>query len=826
MTRAGILIWTGLLGCHEPVDPPVDEPEALRAPILRPTAPTSVDALYIEGPDATAAYVWFVDGVQAGTGTSLPPQVRGVEVSAVATRADTQEEAWSLEPRTIGNAAPTVSVTLSPVVPTTADALVATLTTEDADGDTVVASWRWWADGAELPVAGPSLPAAGIPMGTEVQVRVLVEDGFGGTTTALASVTIGNAPPPVPRVRLEPDHPVHRLDNLVCVVEAEEDPDGDALTFGITWTRNGAPWVPGTLPILNTVVPGDTVPWQAMLPGDTWSCAATSDDGTSSSARATSSDGVIGERVFVDIATRSNAVCGLRSDGELECIGKIWPQSAGVKSWDLPGGGYTQLATDAAGTLCGLRSDQTWTCAPGSGITGGSGGPALAIHHRDEVLLAVRPDGELDEAGWRDDLPEGPFVDVRLRDDRSACALDAGGELTCFGNWWTEERTLIDSFSDVSSFAFANSNPRVQMCVIYGADGQIACESTGADPTLETNAPAGTGWTQLVADPDANGACALHVDGTVACWGADAPVLAPWTGAKPKRIAYTRAAGLCAVTEDGALRCVSGNHADDWFPDHAIADVVLNLSAPCTRDRVDGWRCHNRFDLVPDGLAVDAPRPVLLADGAQCGLSTLGEVVCSSGLMTPEGLPPGPYVAFGGADVGIDRTVFWALTPGGVLTGDTWMQSVLSDITWPGPLAEVGFAEETVCGRTFTGTVVCHPLHADGPDLAPEQGTTYTALSRLSSEFGLRADGTLDAFRAGSPGRYVPAGLFKAVAAVPLRACALSGDGAITCWFPSSGALMPSPVGAFHEVLPTYDGACGLTRSGRLVCRTNSTDVR
>ncbi len=77
----------------------------------------------------------------------------------------------------------------------------------------------------------------------------------------------GNRPPDLPDVRLEPATP-HSGDTLT-VVAVSQDPDGDAITYTATWSRNGQP--------LRT--PGDTIPGARVQRGDVWAVTIVATDG-------------------------------------------------------------------------------------------------------------------------------------------------------------------------------------------------------------------------------------------------------------------------------------------------------------------------------------------------------------------------------------------------------------------------------------------------------------------------------------------------------------------------------------------------------------------
>lgn len=84
-----------------------------------------------------------------------------------------------------------------------------------------------------------------------------------------------NAPPAAPAVSIAPAVPADTTD-LVCGFTPSADPDGDPLTYAITWRLDGAVW---TGPTATTGLPGDTIPAHVTGQEDIWTCEVTASDG-------------------------------------------------------------------------------------------------------------------------------------------------------------------------------------------------------------------------------------------------------------------------------------------------------------------------------------------------------------------------------------------------------------------------------------------------------------------------------------------------------------------------------------------------------------------
>jgi hypothetical protein len=170
---------------------------------------------------------------------------------------------------------------ISPVEPLAADELVASFSLEDADGDLVTSTVLWSVDGLETWHVSLTLPAHASRRGEEWSIQVLAEDGHVNSDPVVAMVTIGNTAPPAPSsVLISPEAPT-TADTLLCVVAgATQDSDEDPITWSVQWlvdaTLHGTP--------TTTTWEGDTVEPSDTQVDQAWSCAATSSDGSLSSA--------------------------------------------------------------------------------------------------------------------------------------------------------------------------------------------------------------------------------------------------------------------------------------------------------------------------------------------------------------------------------------------------------------------------------------------------------------------------------------------------------------------------------------------------------------
>ena len=110
---------------------------------------------------------------------------------------------------------------------------------EDQDGDRLTYKYQWSVNGSPLPDAvGPSFATEQLRKGDQITVALIPNDGKAdGPLFTTPSVTVGNTPPVVDEIRLEPV-PLHRGEILRARVKAT-DPDNDQIQLSYKWYRNG-----------------------------------------------------------------------------------------------------------------------------------------------------------------------------------------------------------------------------------------------------------------------------------------------------------------------------------------------------------------------------------------------------------------------------------------------------------------------------------------------------------------------------------------------------------------------------------------------------------
>ena len=226
-------------------------------------------------------YDWYVDGVLSGASTSaiLPAAytTKGEVWRVVVTPNDGWGDGAPGEASlTIGNTAPTVSVSLTPTTARTDDTLTAAPVTSDTDGDAVSVTYDWFVDGV-LVRSGASSTLSGsyFDKGEEVVVEAVADDGVTTTTAASAGVVIANTPPGAPTLAIDPSGATAG-DDLWCEVTVPSvDADGDTVTYSMDWSADGVAYTAPT----TTTWTDDTVDGTDVGASEMWMCVATPHDG-------------------------------------------------------------------------------------------------------------------------------------------------------------------------------------------------------------------------------------------------------------------------------------------------------------------------------------------------------------------------------------------------------------------------------------------------------------------------------------------------------------------------------------------------------------------
>ncbi|MES2645168.1 MAG: hypothetical protein V4850_37115 [Myxococcota bacterium] len=198
-----------------------------------------------DGDASASTYAWTVDGVAAGTGSTLSSGfARGdVVVCTVTPNDGTTTGTPAVSPSvTIANTVPVLaSVSLTPTTASEASTLTCTPgTATDADGTTSFSyTYAWSVNGSTIAATSTTLTGSSFSGGDTVACRVTPSDGVGaGSATTSNTVTIGNSAPALATVTLNSYTPA--TSDTLTVTVTSSDADGDSVSYTYAWYVNGS----------------------------------------------------------------------------------------------------------------------------------------------------------------------------------------------------------------------------------------------------------------------------------------------------------------------------------------------------------------------------------------------------------------------------------------------------------------------------------------------------------------------------------------------------------------------------------------------------------
>jgi hypothetical protein len=507
-----------------------DSPPTQPTVTLAPDAPATTDDITVtaqgstdaDGDAVTYRYEWTKNGtgVPALDGQTTVPSAETVSgetwtctVTPVAGGVDGPSASDTV---TVGNTPPAiVGVDLTPDPASGSDDLLATPSGwADADGAPEGYQWRWEIDSGSgfSVIAGETtdtLASGNFAKGDTVRVTCTPFDGTEAGAPVSDTVTITDRAPTQPVVAIAPEAPL-TTDDLTANASGSTDPDGETVTFGYRWDRDGVhqPDLDGR----------ETVPAANTSSGETWTCTVTPSAGGSDGPSA---------QISVTVGNTAPTVASVEispdpaaTDDDLTATAEGWNDPDGDAAgydwlWEVNGGSGWAVAGDNSSTLAAsefARDDQVRvTCTPNDGV---EAGPAM----QDSVTIVNTP-------------PTVPLVDVTPDDPATTADLiadvsgssDIDDDTVTFSYRWLkngEHQPALDNAASVP--AAATSAGETWRCEVTPSDGtdtgamawdevtvggvapQVDAVAIGPDPALTTDDLTATpsGWTDPDGDPE------------------------------------------------------------------------------------------------------------------------------------------------------------------------------------------------------------------------------------------------------------------------------------------------------------------------------------
>jgi hypothetical protein len=346
----------------------------------------------------TYTYAWDVSGSDPGvTSSSLPSSrwKKGDDVTCTATPSDGTDSgaAVASDVVTIANTPPKVTTaTLGPTSVYTDTTVVASVTTSDADGDSVSVSYAWTVSGVGVSATTGSLAGSYFEKGDTVGLTVTPDDGDDvGTALTASSVTVLDSPPTAPVVEIDPADPEEGIDDLLCgIVTASSDADGDAITYAAAWEVDGVAFSG----VLSSSWPGDTVPFTATAARESWQCEMTPTAGGVSGTAGVATVTVLGEEIDWG-NTQWPCSASAKAGASVNLYG--WVYHAGVTTGSGQGAGIAaEAGVGPAGSDPATSTAWTWVATSYNGDKDGLS--ALANDEYWGIVTAPSTAGDYDYA--------------------------------------------------------------------------------------------------------------------------------------------------------------------------------------------------------------------------------------------------------------------------------------------------------------------------------------------------------------------------------------------------------------------------------------------
>lgn len=444
----------------------------------------------------------------------------------------------------------------------------------------------------------------------------------------------------------------------------------------------------------------------------------------------------IAQNNIVDIAWFNSGICAQRYDNLLVC----WWLDGYYITYTRPAAPINNYRSLAVGYETACFITHTWTvdCV---------GWNAWSPSYTAPLLT----------------LPGLADVDQLSVSDRSACALDSNGDLTC---WWINsngETNVPPWLSNISFVVRGGTSTCAQTSI-----GWVSCWWANNYGTSYFDPINAHTWVVAVSNFDAN-VCIIHENGGLFCqWS-------PWFENNiPAALQHGIATGNSSYVMDDILRQeaqisatmvqVSSNHACAIKPDMTVA---------CWRDGNDVWQAD-----VPNGLTgvID----IALGSSASCALQSTWWVTCWGH----------PYVISGYTNPVFANRSFQSISAkhmsfGWILQDDTPVSSYAFASTGASMMAVWSYHACII--RKVDGSIECSGGFVSPSVITPPSITWALDISAWESHTcALESGGTVVCWWANNYGQInVPVWLSQVVAIRTWDAtsCALKSDGTFVCWW-------------------------------------------
>ena len=318
-------------------------------------------------------------------------------------------------------------------------------------------------------------------------------------------------------------------------------------------------------------------------------------------------------------------------------------------------------------------------------------------------------------------------------------------------------------------------------------------------------------------------ACAIRVDKTVVCWGANDQGQA--TAPDGQFTAVT--AGnrhTCGLRTDNTITCWGVNvfSVRRETPDGRFSTIAAGNAHTCALRTDNTAVC---WGLNYDGQS-DAPdgqfSAITAGNRHTCALRTDNTITCWGDNEHGQSDPPNGH--FSAVTAGHSHTC--GLRTDNTITcwGDNEHEQTDSPI---GHFSAVATGGSHACALSTDNTVACWGANDLGQAVAPEGQFDAVATADGGASCGLRTDGTIACWGVGYFHRFLavraqPDGRFEAIEGGEGRYCGLRTDNTIACWGVNALGESEPPNRQYSQVAFAAYHSCGLRTDNTIACWGNN----
>jgi hypothetical protein len=433
-----------------------------------------------DGDAAATTYVWKVGSTTVGTGSTLSTGfTAGSTVTCTATPNDGSTTGAAVsDSLTVGNTAPVLtSVSLSPTTAYEANTLTCTPgTTTDADGTTSFTyTYAWRVNGSAVAATSSTLTGSSFSKGDTVYCLATPSDGTdSGAAVASNTVTISNTAPVLSSVTLTPSTPT-LSSTLTCTPGTTTDADGtSSFTYTYAWSVNGSTIAPTT----------STLTSASFSIGQSVSCSATPNDGTSAGAAVASNTVTISNTAPV-LSSVSLTPTTAYEANTLTCTPGSTTDADGTTSftytyaWTVNGASIAPTTSTLTGTYFSVGQAVVCLATPNDGTSSGLAvaSNTVTISNTAPVLSSVT-------------LTPTTAYEASTLTCTPGSTTDADGTTSFTYTYaWTVNGAAIAPTSSTLSGTYFSVGQAV-VCAVTASDGTTAGSATASNTvTISNSAP-------------------------------------------------------------------------------------------------------------------------------------------------------------------------------------------------------------------------------------------------------------------------------------------------------------------------------------------------